>query len=75
MALVLSLETFVTIKTKVPFKEKERQRNELKEAMVSCLSMYPFLSSLGKQASRWRDHRLYFEFVCYNLKAFFKGDT
>lgn len=59
----------------MPFKEKERQRNELKEGMVSPLSMYPFLSSWGNQASWWWDHRLYFEFVCYNLKAFFKGDT
>lgn len=34
-----------------------------------------FLECVGKQASGCWDHRLYFEFVCYNLKAFFKGDT
>lgn len=35
----------------------------------------PFLECVGKQASGCWDHRLCFEFVCYNLKAFFKGDT
>lgn len=31
VVLVLALETFVTIKAEVPFKEKRRQRNELRE--------------------------------------------
>jgi hypothetical protein len=50
VALVLSLEIFVTIKAEVAVKEK-RQRNEQVEAIVGHLSMCPFLRSLGKPAS------------------------
>ena len=69
------LKPLKLLRLKCHLKKKRRQRNELWESMVSHLSMYPCLSSLGKQASGGWDHRLYFEFVCYQLKAFFKGDV